>query len=63
MSTVPEVLAAAAARLRVLGLSAITNVACPDAPKTVSATEVVEVAATALPRIRHIVHAVLRHHL
>ena len=47
MSTVPEVLAAAACGLRVLGLSTVTNVACPDAPKIVSAEEVVEVAAIA----------------
>jgi purine-nucleoside phosphorylase len=58
MSTVPEVLAAADCDLRVLGLSTITNVACPDAPKVVSAEEVVEVAAVARPRIRAIVEAV-----
>ena len=51
MSTVPEVLAAAALGLHVLGLSTVTNVACPDAPKIVSAEEVVEVAA-ARPRVR-----------
>ena len=50
MSTVPEVLAAAACGLRVLGLSTVTNVARPDAPKIVSAEEVVEVAASALPK-------------
>jgi len=51
MSTVPEVLVAAGCGLRVLGLSTITNVACPDAPKRVTAEEVVEVAAIARPRI------------
>jgi purine-nucleoside phosphorylase len=55
MSTVPEVLTAAALGLRVLGLSTITNVARPDAPKTVSAEEVVEVAAIARPRVRSII--------
>ena len=59
MSTVPEVLAAAACGLRVLGLSTVTNVARPDAPEIVSADEVVEVAATALPKVRHIVHGLL----
>jgi len=59
MSTVPEVLAAAAFGLRVLGLSTITNVACPDAPKTVTAEEVVEVAAIARPRVRAIIEAVV----
>jgi purine-nucleoside phosphorylase len=66
MSTVPEVLAAAALGLRVLGLSTVTNVACPDAPKTVSAEEVVEVARVARPRVRAIVHDILKspaHHL
>jgi purine-nucleoside phosphorylase len=57
MSTVPEVLAAAACGLRILGLSTVTNVACPDAPKVVTAAEVVEVAAIALPRVRAIVQA------
>jgi len=59
MSTVPEVLTAAACGLKVLGLSTITNVACPDAPKVVSAQEVVEVARIARPRVREILQAVL----
>jgi len=37
----------------------VTNVASPDAPKTVTAEEVVEVAAVARPRVRAIVAAVL----
>ncbi len=57
MSTVPEVLAAAVCGLRVLGLSTVTNVACPDAPKTVTAEEVVEIAAIARPRVQEIVAA------
>ena len=61
MSTVPEVLTAAALGMRVLGLSTVTNVACPDAPKTVSAEEVVHVAATALPKVRAIIHGVVNH--
>jgi len=59
MSTVPEVLTAAALGMRVLGLSTVTNVARPDAPQTVSAEEVVQVAATALPRVRAIIRGVL----
>jgi purine-nucleoside phosphorylase len=59
MSTVPEVLAAAVCGIRVLGLSTITNVACPDSPKTVTAEEVVEVAAIARPRVRAIIEAVV----
>ncbi len=59
MSTVPEVLVAAAAGLKVLGLSAITNVARPDAPQTVSAEEVALVAAAALPKVRTIVEGIV----
>lgn len=59
MSTVPEVLTAASLGLRVLGLSTVTNVACPDAPQIVSAEEVVEVAHIALPRVRTILHDVI----
>jgi purine-nucleoside phosphorylase len=58
MSTVPEVLAAAACGIKVLGLSTVTNVARPDAPEVVSAEEVAEVAATALPKVRCIVQGI-----
>ena len=59
MSTVPEVLAAASCGMRVLGLSTITNVARPDAPKIVSAQEVVDVATAALPKVRAIVRGIV----
>jgi purine-nucleoside phosphorylase len=59
MSTIPEVLVAAASEMRILGLSTVTNVACPDAPKRVTAEEVVEVAAIARPRVRAIIEAVI----
>jgi purine-nucleoside phosphorylase len=59
MSTVPEVLTAATCGMRVLGLSTITNVARPDAPQVVSAEEVVEVAATALPKVRQILRGLV----
>ena len=58
MSTVPEVLTAASLGMRVLGLSTVTNVARPDAPNVVSAEEVVQVAATALPKVRAIIHGI-----
>jgi purine-nucleoside phosphorylase len=58
MSTVPEVLVAARAGLRILGLSTVTNVACPDAPKKVTAEEVVAVAEVARPRVRVLVEAI-----
>jgi purine-nucleoside phosphorylase len=59
MSTIPEVLVAAANGMRILGLSTVTNVACPDAPKRVTAEEVVEVAAIARPRVRAIIESVI----
>jgi purine-nucleoside phosphorylase len=59
MSTVPEVLAAAVCGLRVLALSTVTNVACPDAPKKVTAEEVVEIASIARPRVQQIIAAVV----
>ena len=54
MSTVPEVVAAAATGLRVLALSAVTNVAKPDAPATVDALQVVDIAEHAEPKLRAI---------
>jgi purine-nucleoside phosphorylase len=59
MSTICEVLTAIDCGLKVLGLSTITNVACPDAPKVVSADDVVDVARLARPRVRAIVHGLL----
>jgi purine-nucleoside phosphorylase len=59
MSTVPEVLAAAGCGMRVLGLSTVTNIARPDAPEVVSADEVIEVAAMALPKVRHIIQGLV----
>ncbi len=61
MSTVPEVIAAAAAGLRVLALSAVTNVAKPDAPDAVDALEVVDIAEHAEPKLRAIVIGILKH--
>lgn len=59
MSTVPEVLAAAACGLRVLGISTITNVAKPDVQSIVSSDEVVNVAHQVQPKLRAIVRGVL----
>ena len=60
MSTVPEVTAAVAGRMRVLGLSLVTNVAKPDSPEVVDAHDVVEVAAAAAAHMQKIVTAVIR---
>lgn len=59
MSTVPEALAAARLGMRVLALSTVTNVAKPDAPSMTEAQEVIDIAATAEPRLRSIVLGVL----
>ncbi len=60
MSTVPEVLVAVHAGLRVLGLSAITNLCCPDVLEGTSGAEVVEAARTAEPKLTTIVRGILR---
>ncbi|MEO8498484.1 MAG: purine-nucleoside phosphorylase, partial [Planctomycetota bacterium] len=60
MSTVPEVIAAAAAGLRVLALSAITNIAKPDAPDAVNSLEVVDVAEHAEPKLRAIATGIVK---
>jgi purine-nucleoside phosphorylase len=59
MSTLPEVYAAAECGLQVLGFSAITNVAKPDAPELVNAQEVVDVAELAAPNMQRLILALL----
>ena len=59
MSTVPEVLTAVGLGMRVLATSTVTNVCLPDAPQTVTAEEVVEVARIARPKVQAIVQAIL----
>ncbi|MDA1053104.1 MAG: purine-nucleoside phosphorylase [Planctomycetota bacterium] len=61
MSTVPEVIAASEAGMRVLALSAVTNVAKPDAPDAVDALEVVDIAEHAEPKLRAIAVGIVRH--
>jgi purine-nucleoside phosphorylase len=60
MSTVPEATVSAALGMQTLGLSIITNVACPDLPHTVDPHEVVDFAAAAEPRVRKIVVGLLQ---
>ncbi|MDX1947730.1 MAG: purine-nucleoside phosphorylase [Pirellulaceae bacterium] len=59
MSTVPEVLTATGLGMRVLATSTVTNVCLPDAPQTVTAEEVVEVARVARPKVQTVIEAVL----
>ena len=60
MSTVPEIDTAHTLGMRVLGLSIVTNVASPDAPQAVKATEVVDAAERAEPHVREILLTVVR---
>ncbi len=59
MSTVPEVLAARAAGLRVLAMSVITNVACTDQTNGTTHEEVVERGKEIEPKLRSIVRQLL----
>jgi purine-nucleoside phosphorylase len=59
MSTVPEVIVAAHAGLRVLGLSTITNVCSPDVPHTASGDDVVATAHAASARLSSIVTGIV----
>ncbi len=59
MSTVPEVIAACHAGMRVLGLSTITNVGSPDAPNGTSGHDVIVAAKLATEKVTRIVQAVV----
>jgi purine-nucleoside phosphorylase len=59
MSTVPEVLVAVHAGMRVLGLSVITDLCMPDALKPAKIEEILAVAAGAEPKLRAIVLGIL----
>jgi purine-nucleoside phosphorylase len=60
MSTVPEVVAARHADMRVLGLTTITNVGSPDAPSQTTGHDVIAAAATAADKLTKIVRGVVR---
>jgi purine-nucleoside phosphorylase len=60
MSTVPEVIVARHAGLRVLGFSVITDMGLPDAMRPVSLPEVLAMAARAEPSMTAIVNEVVR---
>jgi purine-nucleoside phosphorylase len=59
MSTVPEVIAAVHADLRILGLSTITNICSPDIQHIASHVEVVATANAARTRLQSIVEGVV----
>jgi purine-nucleoside phosphorylase len=59
MSTVPEVIVAVHAGMRVLGLSIVTDVCLPDALKPANIEEILAAAAAAEPKLRQIVLGIL----
>lgn len=59
MSTVPEVIAARHAGLRVLGLSTITNVGSPDAPTGTTGHDVINAAQGASDKLSKLVRGVV----
>lgn len=61
MSTVPEVLVAVHAGMRVLGLSVVTDMCLPDALKPADIHEILATAASAEPKLRALVLGILAH--
>jgi purine-nucleoside phosphorylase len=59
MSTVPEVIVAVHAGMRVLGLSVVTDLCLPDALEPAQIEEILAVAATAEPKLRKLVLGIL----
>jgi len=59
MSTVPEVLVAVHAGMRVLGLSIVTDMCLPDALRPAVLEEILAVAGAAEPKLRKIVLGVV----
>jgi len=59
MSTVPEVIVAAQAGLRVLGLSVITDICLPDALEPASIEEIIKTAGAAEPKLAGLVEEVI----
>lgn len=61
MSTVPEVIVAVHSRLRVFGLSVITDMCLPDALKPANVEEIIAVANSAQPKLQALVLGILEH--
>ena len=57
MSTVPEVIVAVHAGLRVLGLSVITDMCLPDALEVATVEKILAVARSAEPKLSAIITA------
>jgi purine-nucleoside phosphorylase len=61
MSTVPEVIVAVHAGMKVLGISVITDMCLPDALEVATVEKILAVAASAEPKLRAIVTNAVRH--
>jgi purine-nucleoside phosphorylase len=61
MSTVPEVVTAVHAGLKVIGMSIITDQCLPDALKPANVEEIIAIANKAEPKLRTLVKGVLQH--
>jgi purine-nucleoside phosphorylase len=61
MSTVPEVIVAVHAGMKVLGISVITDMCLPDALEVATVEKILAVAASAEPKLRALVTAAVRH--
>lgn len=61
MSTVPEVIVAVHAGMRVLGLSIVTDLCFPDALEPANIERILSHAASAEPKLRKIVLGILKH--
>jgi purine-nucleoside phosphorylase len=61
MSTVPEVIVAVHAGMRVLGCSIVTDICLPDALEVVNVAEIIAVANAAEPKLRKIILGILAH--
>jgi purine-nucleoside phosphorylase len=59
MSTVPEVIVGVHSKMRILGLSVITDMCLPDALEPASLAEIINAANTAEPKLRTLVRRVL----
>src|SRR3954469_5611773 len=59
MSTVPEVIVAVHARMRVLGISIVTDMCLADALRPANIHEILATAAAAAPKLRKIVRGIL----
>ena len=59
MSTVPEVIVAVHAKMRVLGISVITDMCLPDALEPVSLPDIIQTANEAEKKLRVLVRRVI----